>query len=121
VELHTKEDSMADRLIKSKGIPFQELKPGVSRRILGYIDQLMLVEMRFKKGTIGEPHGHPHAQTGYVLQGSFEVQMGEKKEILREGDCYLVEPHVIHGVVCLEDDSRLLDVFTPKREDFLKY
>jgi len=46
--------------------------------------------------------------------------MGEKKEILKEGDCYLVEPHVIHGVVCLEDDSRLLDVFTPKREDFLK-
>jgi quercetin dioxygenase-like cupin family protein len=119
--IHSKEDPMADRLIKSKGIPFQELKPGVSRRILGYIDQLMLVEMRFKKGTIGEPHGHSHAQTGYVLQGSFEVQMGEKKEILREGDCYLLEPHIIHGVVCLEDDSRLLDVFTPKREDFLNY
>jgi len=121
VEFDTTEDHMTDRLVKSKGIPFQELKPGVSRRILGYIDQLMLVEMRFKKGTIGEPHGHPHAQTGYVLKGSFEVQMGEKKEILREGDCYLVEPHVIHGVVCLEDDSRLLDVFTPKRDDFLKH
>jgi unsaturated pyranuronate lyase len=114
------EEDMKDWLIKSKGIPFEELKPGVSRRILGYLDSLMAVEMQFQKGAIGDLHSHPHAQTGYVLQGSFDVQVGDKKDVLRQGDCYFAEPHVMHGVVCLEDNSRLLDVFTPKREDFLK-
>jgi len=75
---------MADRLVKSKGIPFQELKPGVSRRILGTWISSCLWKCGLK-GNDWRTHSHPHAQTGYVLKGSFEVQMGEKKEILREG------------------------------------
>ena len=111
---------MKELMIHSEEIPFEQLKPGMSRRILGYIEALMVVEMRFQKGAIGEVHSHSHAQTGYVLQGSFEVQVGDARKVLKQGDCYLAEPHVIHGAVCLEDNSRLLDIFTPKREDFLK-
>jgi quercetin dioxygenase-like cupin family protein len=43
---------------------------------------------------------------------------GEKK-ILKAGDSYLIKPDQIHGVVALED-SKLLDVFTPMREDFIR-
>jgi len=112
---------MKGMFIKSKEIPFEELKPDVHRRILGYIDNLMAVEVRFQKGAIGEVHSHRHAQTGYVLEGSFQVEVEGKKEVLKRGDCYFAEPHIMHGVVCLEDDSTLLDIFTPIREDFLKY
>ena len=115
-----KEGEMKGMFIKSKGIPFEELKPDVHRRILGYIDNLMAVEVRFQKGAIGEVHSHRHAQTGYVLEGSFQVEVEGKKEVLKRGDCYFAEPHIMHGVVCLEDDSTLLDIFTPIREDFLK-
>ena len=56
----------------------------------------------------------------YVLEGSFQVEVGGEREVLGQGDCYFAEPHIMHGVVCLEDDSTLLDIFTPIREDFLK-
>ena len=35
------------------------------------------------------------------------------------GDTYYVAPNVTHGVVALED-TKLLDIFTPKRENFIK-
>jgi quercetin dioxygenase-like cupin family protein len=59
------------------------------------------------------------SQIGYVISGSFEVTCEGEKKILKAGDSYLIKPDQIHGVVALED-SKLLDVFTPMREDFIR-
>ena len=97
----------------------ETLPNGVKRRIKGYLDDLMLVELVWKKGMVGEMHSHPHRQAGYIVKGSFEGVVDGKKAILREGDCYYTERDVPHGLVALEDDSVLLDVFTPRRNDFI--
>lgn len=90
------------------------------RRVLVHGPSLMLVEFRFKKGGVGKIHQHEnHEQVGYVAQGSFEITVGGEKKIAREGDCYYADRNVLHGVVALEEDSVLIDTFTPIREDFL--
>jgi len=71
---------MADRLIKSKGIPFQELKPGVSRRILGYIDQLMLVEMRFKKERLENRTVIPMHRQGMFSREVLRFRWGRRRK-----------------------------------------
>ncbi len=96
------------------------LDNGAVRKIKGYIDDLMLVEITFKKGQVGAQHQHPHRQAGYVVKGSFEVDVEGEKTVLHAGDLYYVTANQIHGAVALEDDSVLLDVFTPMREDFVK-
>ena len=81
---------------------------------------MMAVEVYFEKGAIGAPHQHPHEQIGYVIKGSIEYQEeGLGKKILVAGDSYYVAPNKVHGVVALEE-TVLLDVFTPMREDFIK-
>ena len=40
--------------------------------------------------------------------------------MLKEGDAYFARKHMMHGAVALEQDSILLDIFNPAREDFLK-
>ena len=35
---------------------------GVERRVLAYCDDMMCVENRFVKGSIGAMHSHPHTQ-----------------------------------------------------------
>lgn len=95
------------------------LDNGVERRILGYIDDLMLVELTWKKGMVGAMHTHPHRQAGYVVRGSFEGEVDGEKAVLRQGDCYYTEKDQPHGMVALEDGSVLLDVFTPRRDDFV--
>lgn len=91
-----------------------------SRKILGMGGTLMMVEVTFAKGGIGEVHSHDvHEQVSYIVKGSFEVKVGEETRILKAGDSFYAGFNVPHGVKALED-SVILDVFTPFRQDFLE-
>jgi quercetin dioxygenase-like cupin family protein len=100
-------------------IEWETVGEGVRRKIMGYDKDLMLVLVEFKKGSIGYLHKHPHTQVSYLVSGSFEVTVGQNKKTQKTGDCYFIPPNIEHGVVALED-SCLIDVFTPHREDFIK-
>lgn len=98
---------------------YTDLGGGVGRRILSHGEDMMAVEVCFEKGAVGAMHSHPHVQISYVLEGKFQAEIGGEKKIIGVGDTYYTLPDVPHGVVCLEK-GRLLDIFTPQREDFLK-
>lgn len=101
--------------------PWEKVSNGIKRKIVGFTDDLMVVHLCFDKGGVGEPHTHEiHDQIGYVVHGSFEAQINGEKRILKQGDAYIARKHFEHGAVALEQDSILLDVFSPSREDFLK-
>ncbi len=95
------------------------LDGGMERRILAFDDSLMAVEVGFEAGAEGAPHTHPHTQISYVLSGSFRYTVEAESVILNPGDSIAVPSGLVHGTVCLEKGV-LLDVFTPKRDDFLK-
>ena len=97
----------------------KKLENGVIRTVKGYINDLMVCELKWDKGMVGTVHTHPHSQCGYVLKGSFEADIEGEKQILKAGDCFYAEPDRPHGLICLEDGSVLLDIFTPHRADFL--
>jgi quercetin dioxygenase-like cupin family protein len=99
-------------------IKWEDLGGGVQRQILGYDDQIMLVKVKFEKGAVGAMHSHPHVQASHVHSGVFEATVGDRKQILKEGDGFYAEPNVMHGVVCLEPGI-LIDAFSPHRADFL--
>jgi len=91
-----------------------------TRRVLIHGPALMLVEFRFQKGGIGVPHRHAeHEQVGYIAKGSFEIEVDGAVRTVFAGDTYYAKRNVLHGVVALEDDSVIIDAFTPPREDFL--
>ena len=105
--------------INSGGIEWESVDKGVERKILGHDEQIMMVCVRFEKGTIGSLHHHVHRQITYVESGRFEVSVDGQKTILEKGDCFFVSPDLIHGVVALEK-GMLVDVFTPARMDFIQ-
>jgi len=100
---------------------WEELGGGIKRKIVGYTDSLMAVHLCFDKNAVGQPHSHEiHDQIGYVVEGSFEAEVNGVKQILKKGDAYIAQKHFVHGAMALEDNSILLDMFSPVREDFLK-
>lgn len=105
--------------IEGESVQVEDLGGGVTRRLLAHDEQLMMVRVDFQTGSIGALHHHPHRQVAYVVAGRFEVEIGGEKRVLKAGDCYMPAPGVLHGVVALEPGT-LIDVFTPRREDFLK-
>jgi len=105
--------------VENKNIPTTDLGGGVVRKVLAYSKNLMTVELRFEKGAVGAPHSHPHEQIGYIISGKLVYQeAGQEDKILGTGDTYYVAPNVVHGVQILEE-TKLLDIFTPMREDFV--
>jgi len=104
--------------ICSSNRDWESVDEGVSRKILGYDNHLMMVCVRFEKGAIGTLHHHIHRQISYIESGKFEISIDGNMKILVQGDCFFVAPDLIHGVVALEKGT-IIDVFTPARKDFL--
>lgn len=103
---------------KEMGKP-EVLPNGVVRTIKGYLPDMMVAELVWKKGQEGAVHTHPHRQCTYILEGSFESNMNGTKQILGPGECVYTEADVPHGLIALTDGI-ILDIFTPMREDFVK-
>lgn len=91
---------------------------GSTRRVILELPELMLVEFTFEPGAIGALHSHPHVQTSYVAEGTFEVTIDGVTETLSAGGAYIVPSGKVHGVKAL-NAGRLIDTFTPRRDDFL--
>ena len=100
-------------------IEWEIVEDKIKRQIVGYDDTMMMVNVYFEKGGVGELHNHMHTQSTYISEGEFEVTIGENKSILKKGDSFFVPSNITHGVICLKT-GMLIDVFTPKRQDFLK-
>ena len=94
-------------------------EPVVTRKILSYSDELMMCEITFEKGAKGNFHSHKHLQITYIAKGSFEFTIGDETKIVNQGDSVYMPSDVVHGVTCLEEGI-LVDIFNPKRDDFLK-
>ena len=109
---------MAEVFKRSSEGSWTEPAPGNRRRVILHTDELMMVEFTFEKGAVGALHSHPHVQASYVVEGRFEVTVGESTAVLSAGDSFIVPSNTIHGAVALER-GRLIDSFTPHRADFL--
>ena len=104
--------------VRAEDVEREDLGDGISRQILGYGPDLMVVRVWFAKGSVGSVHSHPHSQSTYVESGKFEVLIDGEKRVLEAGDGFYIAPHLDHGAVCLEEGV-LIDTFSPVREDFL--
>jgi quercetin dioxygenase-like cupin family protein len=90
---------------------------GMTRQVLAHSDELMLVRHFFEKGWVGARHSHPHHQLVYVVHGAIRVDVGGRVLDARKGDSFVVDGGVEHQASALEE-SEVLDVFTPVREDY---
>lgn len=95
-----------------------EIPGGSTRRVILETPELMLVEFTFEKGGIGAMHSYPHVQASYVAEGTFEVTIDGVTQTLTPGGGYIVPCGLVHGVRAIEA-GRLIDAFTPRREEFL--
>jgi quercetin dioxygenase-like cupin family protein len=105
--------------IENADIAWEQMAPGVRRKIMAYDESLMIVRVEFETGGIGTLHQHYHTQITHIEKGVFEVEISGEKKVLRAGDAFFVPSNAIHGAVCLEDGV-LIDTFSPMREDFIK-
>jgi quercetin dioxygenase-like cupin family protein len=108
-------------VMRTASTPGQAVKDGVTRRIVRTRD-LMAAIIDFSGGPWAEPdpfHSHPHEQITFVASGDIVfLAEGSKPQRLGAGDVFAVPSQVCHSIQLLSAEARLVDTFTPIREEF---
>ena len=95
----------------------EAITPLATRRIIPG-DKMMMVHWQMKKGADSAAHHHPHEQLVYVLSGKLNLRVGDEWHILGAGGVVMIPGGVVHQADVLED-TEVVDIFSPPREDFL--
>lgn len=97
-------------------IQSKEIAPGFfSKFIHTKTNTLNFIEV--KAGCTVPLHQHVHEQLSFVLEGQFELTVNGEAKVLESGLFAVIPPNVIHGGRSITD-CRLIDVFSPVREDY---
>jgi quercetin dioxygenase-like cupin family protein len=91
--------------------------PGVERKEVACGKDCQMIEFRLEKGAAIPLHQHSNEQIGTVLSGHIILTLGNKRTDLGAGDGYSIgrgEPHSVEVI----EDSLVLDVFSPPRDDY---
>jgi quercetin dioxygenase-like cupin family protein len=91
-------------------------------RYLAQTESLMTAVIDFADGPTDAPdppHSHPHEQLSYVAEGEILFFLDDQHFHLKAGDLFAVPGNIPHSVQLLTEKVRIVDTFTPIREDFL--
>ncbi|HEX6225284.1 MAG TPA: cupin domain-containing protein [Chryseolinea sp.] len=110
-------------ILKAKDALVTSVKDGVERRLI-HTNGLMTAVIDFLNGPWQQPdppHSHVHEQTTYVAEGEIIFFCeGEPEQRLKAGDMFSVPSGKEHTIQLLTKTAKLIDSFTPIRQEFLK-
>ncbi len=95
-----------------------EMAEGIRRRTLAYGDKTVLCEFSFKKGAVIPPHNHIYEQTGYLISGKLLFTIDGDEHEVNPGDGWCIKTNVEHSAF-VPEDTVLVEVFSPVRQDYL--
>ncbi|MGC3943882.1 MAG: cupin domain-containing protein [Chryseolinea sp.] len=107
---------------KESNVKSHVFREGASRTLV-HTENLMVVVIDFFNGPWSEPdpyHHHVHEQITYVASGEIIFMCeGEEDQKLQAGDMFSVPSGIPHTIKLVSERARLVDSFSPIREDFL--
>jgi quercetin dioxygenase-like cupin family protein len=99
--------------------PAEQMSPTIGRRVL-HTETMTVAWITLAKGALVPRHEHPNEQIATVLEGRLRFLIGDGEEFVASaGESVPLAANVPHEVEALED-TVVLDVFSPVREDWLR-
>lgn len=99
---------------------YTEIIKGIRIKTLCFGESMLMTEFLLQEGAILPEHSHPNEQTGYLVKGKIRMFIGDSVRELVPGDSWNIANDVKHRAEILED-SVAIEVFSPVREDYLKF
>ena len=103
-------------MIKLKRIKEKEIVPGFFGKFC-HGDKMTLAFWEVKKGSSIPEHNHVHEQILFVQSGKFELALEGEKITVKKNELIVIPSNKNHSGIALSD-CKLIDVFTPKREEY---
>ena len=96
----------------------EQLNPSVSRQMI-HSGSMTVARIRLKKGARVPEHSHHNEQISMVERGAVKFVLEGVEKIIGAGEIVSIPPHMPHSVEALED-SIAVDLFSPRREDWIR-
>ena len=99
-----------------KNIPPKELAPGISGHYT-HGEKMTLGLVELEKGSSVRMHNHSNEQITYIIEGQLDMVIGGIEYSLTAGMYHVIPTNVHHSAVAITD-CKVIDVFSPVREDY---
>lgn len=106
-------DGMLHRLT---AMPEREVFPGFLGRMV-HTEATTLAYWTIAAGSVLPEHSHPHEQIVNMFSGELELTVDGAHHVLGPGDVLVIPGGAVHSGQA-RSEVRVLDVFTPVREDY---
>ena len=98
-------------------LPEERVTDKITRRLVSG-EHGMVVWWSIRAGAHAAAHRHPNEQIFWMLKGRMEFRLGNERRVCGPGDIAVIPGGVEHEAWWPED-TEVIDVFSPPREDFL--
>jgi quercetin dioxygenase-like cupin family protein len=99
-------------------VPNEELNPRVQRKVI-HTENLTIARISLQKYAVVPDHHHVAEQVSMVERGALKFNLAGKEITVRAGEMLHIPTEVPHSVEALED-SVAIDLFSPRREDWIR-
>lgn len=108
------------RFVDLAAQPWEEVYPGVRRRIVG-AERMTLTTYRFAPGGRFPRHSHPQEQTVMVEDGSITFASPSQTVTVDRGQVLVIPPDVPHEAVAGSEGAVLVSAVAPARRSATDY
>lgn len=96
----------------------ERLNPLVGRQVL-HTETMTIARIHLASGAVVPRHQHANEQVANVVSGRLRFVVGDAEVVVSAGESIAIPSDVPHEVEALQD-SLVLDVFSPVREDWVR-
>lgn len=97
-------------------IETRELVPGHHGRFI-HSEHTTHVYWTIHADAVLPEHSHPHEQIVNMLEGTYELVVDGETHVLNAGEVLVIPGNAVHSGTA-RTDCRILDVFSPVREEY---
>jgi quercetin dioxygenase-like cupin family protein len=98
-------------------VPAEQINGDINRRYITG-DRVTVARFELRRGGVVPVHAHENEQISMVMSGALKFKAGGRETVVRGGEVIQLPGGLPHEVEVLED-SVVIDVFSPVRQDWI--
>ena len=117
-EPYATQEEYSKYVIHYTDVPTLELAPGIKTHIIS-AEKITLSFASAEPNAQISPHRHENEQIMIVTDGAVDFIIEGKLYRVEKGDVVVLPSNTEHGAYIADKGSRVIDVFSPPRQDFV--
>lgn len=105
-------------VIRYADVPAIELTPSIKANIIS-AENITLSFVSAEPNAPLPPHRHENEQMLIVMDGAIDFVIEGKQYKVEKGDVIVLPPNTEHGAYFSDKGARVIDIFSPPRQDFV--